>query len=332
MNLQGKQIFVTGAGGFIGSHLVDRLRSQGCTIKAFLSYNSSGSRGALDDLAPEVMEGVTVIHGDIRDRGMVGRSMEGSEVVFHLAALASVPYSLSSPETYVSVNINGTLNLLEEARRRDVGRVVLVSTSEVYGLPQYLPVDENHPQTARSPYAATKIAAEHLAESYYRSFDFPVTIARPFNTYGPRQSTRAVIPSLITQLFEGRDEIHMGNPHPTRDMNFVVDTVDALIRIAESDTTFGEALNIATSAETSIGSIAEQLIRMIRPSARLVVDPARLRAVENNQERIFGSSEKLRTLTGWQPQHSFQEGLARTVGWFSNRFHSQVRPSVLPIQ
>jgi NAD dependent epimerase/dehydratase len=332
MNLQGKQIFVTGAGGFIGSHLVERLRAMDCTVKAFLSYNSSGSRGALEDLSPKAMDGVTVIHGDIRDRGMIGRSMEDSEVVFHLAALASVPYSLSSPETYVSININGTLNLLEEARRRNIGRVVLVSTSEVYGVPRYLPVDENHPQTARSPYAATKIAAEHLAESYYRSFDFPVTIARPFNTYGPRQSTRAVIPSLITQLLEGRDEIHMGNPHPTRDMNFVADTVEALIRIAESDSTFGQALNIATSVETSIGSIAEQLIRMIRPTARLVVDPARLRAAENNQERICGSSDKLRALAGWHPQHTFEEGLARTVGWFSNRYHSQPRPSVLPIQ
>jgi nucleoside-diphosphate-sugar epimerase len=319
MNWTDKQVFVTGANGFVGGHLVEHLCGLGCRVKAFVSSDLPGPDNAFEGLPAEWSARITTVSGDIRDRGCVGRAMAGSEVVIHLAALASVPMSLDSPETYVATNVSGTLNILEEARRQGVERVLTTSTSEVYAIPATLPIAESHPQQARTPYAATKIAADRIAESYYRSFGLPVTVVRPFNVFGPRQSTRAVIPSLITQLLSGKDEILMGTPHPTRDMNFVVDTVAAYVKIAESEATHGLALNVATGVENTIGSIAERLIAMIRPSAKLIIDPSRWRGGPNPHDRIRGSSQLLKDLTGWAPAHTFDQGLADTVEWFSRQ-------------
>lgn len=318
MKLKNTTILVTGADGFIGSHLVETLVEEGCTVRAFAYYNSFNSWGWLDSLPKEALSKVEVVTGDIRDRGSVAMAMEGMDVVFHLAALIGIPYSYYSPESYVGTNITGTLNVLEEARRLKTGRVLVTSTSEVYGTAIYVPIDEKHPYQGQSPYSATKIGADRMAESYFRSFNLPVTIVRPFNTYGPRQSARAVIPTIISQLCKGRDEIKLGSASPTRDMVFVKDTARGFISIAQSDDTIGEEVNIATQQEVSVGEMAETLIRMIRPGAKVVVDEVRLRPAKSEVERLLGSNEKIRRLTGWEPKYSFEQGLKETVDWFSN--------------
>jgi NAD dependent epimerase/dehydratase len=318
MNLQNHSILVTGADGFIGSHLVESLVAIGCKVRAFALYNSFNSWGWLDSLPKETLSSIEVVTGDIRDRGSVAKAMEGIDVVFHLAALIGIPYSYYSPESYVGTNITGTLNVLEEARRLNTSRVLVTSTSEVYGTAQYVPIDEKHPYQGQSPYSATKIGADRIAESFYRSFNLPVTIVRPFNTFGPRQSARAVIPTIISQLCKGSDEIKLGSASPTRDMVFVKDTALGFIRIAESDQTIGEEINIATQSEVSVGDMADMLIRMIRPGAKVVCDEERLRPAKSEVERLLGANEKIRRLTGWEPQYSFEDGLRLTVDWFSN--------------
>lgn len=313
-----EKILVTGADGFIGSHLVEELVQKGHEVRAFAFYNSFNTWGWLDALPEDVMRSVDVFTGDIRDPNGVREAMKGIDSVFHLAALIAIPFSYHSPDAYVDTNIKGTLNVLQAARDRDLSRVLVTSTSEVYGTAQYVPIDEQHPYQGQSPYSATKIGADRLAESFYRSFDLPVTIVRPFNTYGPRQSARAVIPTIITQLLAGKEEIKLGLLSPTRDFNYVKDTANGFVKIYESDRTIGEEINIATQQEISIGKLAEELIRQINPNATIICEEERLRPEKSEVNRLLGSNEKIKRLTDWRPQYSFEEGLAETISFFKD--------------
>lgn len=313
-----KKFLVTGADGFIGSHLTEELVKQGYQVRAFALYNSFNTWGWLDTLPNEIMDNVEVFTGDVRDPNGVKEAMKGCDAVFHLAALIAIPFSYHSPDTYVDTNIKGTLNVLQAARDLETDRVLVTSTSEVYGTAQYVPIDEKHPYQGQSPYSATKIGADRLAESFYRSFDLPVSIVRPFNTYGPRQSARAVIPTIITQLLAGKTEIKLGSLTPTRDFNFVKDTANGFIKIYESDKTIGEEINIATQHEISIGQLAEELIRQINPQATIVCDEERLRPEKSEVNRLLGSNEKILRLTDWKPQYTFEQGLAETIEFFKN--------------
>lgn len=308
-------VLVTGADGFIGSHLTEELVKKGHKVKAFCYYNSFGSLGWIDTLAPEVKNEIEVFLGDIRDPHGVAEAMAGQDVVYHLAALIAIPFSYHSPDSYVDTNIKGTLNVLNAARDLNTKRLLVTSTSEVYGTAQYVPIDENHPYQGQSPYSATKIGADRLAESFYRSFALPVTIVRPFNTFGPRQSARAVIPTIISQLLAGRTEIHLGSLHPTRDFNYVKDTAAGFISIAGCEEAIGQELNIATQREISIGDLAAELIRQINPDAKIVCETERLRPEKSEVERLLGTAEKLNKLTGWKPAYTFEEGLAETIEW-----------------
>ena len=309
------RVLVTGADGFIGSHLTEALVRAGYHVRAFSFYNSFNTWGWLDTVPKDVMEQVEVFTGDIRDPNGVRQAVRDCNVVYHLAALIAIPFSYHSPDAYVDTNIKGTLNVLQAARDFDTKRVLITSTSEVYGTAQYVPIDEKHPYQGQSPYSATKIGADRLAESFYRSFQTPVSIVRPFNTYGPRQSARAVIPTIITQLLSGKEEIKLGSLSPTRDFNYVKDTVAGFMAIAGADNTIGEEVNIATGQEISIGDLAEELIRQINPQARIMCDEERLRPEKSEVNRLLGSSEKLRRLTGWAPRYTFAEGLAETIAW-----------------
>lgn len=309
------KVLVTGADGFIGSHLTEELVRAGYDVRAFALYNSFNTWGWLDTLDSDIMGNVEVFTGDVRDPNGVKESMRGCDAVFHLAALIAIPYSYHSPDTYVDTNIKGTLNVLQAARDLGTDRVLVTSTSEVYGTAQYVPIDEAHPYQGQSPYSATKIGADRLAESFYRSFDLPVSIVRPFNTYGPRQSARAVIPTIITQLLAGREEIKLGSLTPTRDFNYVKDTANGFIKIFESDKTIGEEINIATQQEISIGRLAEELVRQINPSAKIVCEEERLRPEKSEVNRLLGSNEKILRLTDWKPRYAFEEGLAETISF-----------------
>lgn len=307
------KILVTGSDGFIGSHLTEELAKMGYEVKAFVYYNSFNTWGWLDTLPESIMEHVEVFQGDIRDPYGVKEAMKGCDAVFHLAALIAIPFSYHSPDAYVDTNVKGTLNVLQAARELDVQRVLITSTSEVYGTAQYVPIDEKHPYQGQSPYSATKIGADRLAESFYRSFGLPVTIVRPFNTYGPRQSARAVIPTIITQLLAGKEEIKLGSLTPTRDFNYVKDTARGFIEIYRSDRTIGEEINIATQQEISIGELAEELISQINPQAKIVCDEQRLRPEKSEVNRLLGANDKILCLTEWQPQYSFKRGIAETI-------------------
>ena len=307
------KVLVTGSDGFIGSHLTEELVKKGYQIKAFVYYNSFNNWGWLDTLPKHIMENVEVFQGDIRDPNGVEDAIKGVEAVFHLAALIAIPFSYHSPDTYVDTNIKGTLNVLQAARKLETKRVLVTSTSEVYGTAQYIPIDEKHPFQGQSPYSATKIGADRLAESFYRSFQLPVTIVRPFNTYGPRQSARAVIPTIITQLLTGKTEIKLGALTPTRDFNYVKDTVNGFVSIYECDKTIGEEINIATQNEISIGELAKELIRQINPNAKIICDEKRLRPEKSEVNRLLGCNEKIMRLTDWKPQYSLEEGLRNTI-------------------
>lgn len=308
-------VLVTGADGFIGSHLVENLVKRGEKVKAFVYYNSFNSWGWLDALPKDIQREVDIVSGDIRDPNGVRMSVKGVDMIYHLAALIAIPFSYYSPDTYVDTNIKGTLNVLQAARDTNVERVLVTSTSEVYGTAQYVPIDEKHPFQGQSPYSATKIGADRLAESFYRSFQLPVTIVRPFNTYGPRQSARAVIPTIVMQLLSGKQEIQLGSLTPTRDFNFVLDTVNGFVAIAKHINTIGEEINIATQNEISIGDLASKLIRMINPNAQIICDNDRLRPDKSEVNRLLGSNEKIRNMTDWEPQYSIEEGLGITVEW-----------------
>ncbi len=313
-----KRILVTGADGFIGSHLTEELVKKGHKVKAFAYYNSFNSWGWLDTLPKEIMKEVEVFTGDVRDPNGVRESMKGMDEVFHLAALIAIPFSYHSPDTYVDTNIKGTLNVLQAARDLDTSRLLITSTSEVYGTAKYVPIDENHPYQGQSPYSATKIGADHLAESFYRSFNMPITIVRPFNASGPRQSARAVIPTIITQLLAGKEEIELGSLTPTRDFNYVKDTAIGFIEISKSNNTIGEEINIATQQEISIGQLAEELIRQINPNAKIICDEKRLRPEKSEVNRLLGSNEKIMRLTNWKPNYTFEQGLAETIEFFKH--------------
>lgn len=310
------KVLVTGADGFIGSHLVEKILEEGHDVRAFTYYNSFNTWGWLDTLSKDKLKDIDIFTGDIRDSNGVRKAMENIDEVYHLAALIAIPFSYHSPDTYVDTNIKGTLNVLQAARDLDTSRIILTSTSEVYGTAQYVPIDEKHPYQGQSPYSATKIGADRLAESFYRSFNMPITIVRPFNTYGPRQSARAVIPTIITQLLSGKEEIQLGSLTPTRDFNYVKDTVNGFIEIAKSLKTIGEEINIATQKEISIGQLAEELIRQINPNAKIICDEQRLRPEKSEVNRLLGSNEKIKRLTDWRPKYTFEEGLAETIEFF----------------
>jgi len=310
-----KKVLVTGADGFIGSHLTETLIERGYDVRAFTFYNSFNSWGWLDSLPDEIKKEVEIHPGDIRDPNGVRNAMTGIESVFHLAALIAIPFSYHSPDSYVDTNIKGTLNVLQAARSLGTDKVLITSTSEVYGSAKYVPIDESHPFQGQSPYSATKIGADRLAESFYRSFSLPVSIVRPFNTYGPRQSARAVIPSIISQLLTGTKEIRLGSLTPTRDFNYVKDTVNGFIEIEKSEKTIGEEINIASQTEISIGELASELIRQINPQARIVCEPERMRPEKSEVNRLLGSNKKLKELTDWNQEYSLSLGLKKTIDW-----------------
>lgn len=311
----GKKVLVTGSEGFIGSHLTEALVKQGYDVRAFVLYNSFNNWGWIDTLPEDVMKHVEVFTGDVRDPNAVREAAKGMDAILHLAALIAIPYSYYAPDAYVDTNVKGTLNVLQAARDLETSRVLVTSTSEVYGTAQYVPIDEKHPYQGQSPYSATKIGADRLAESFYRSFNMPISIVRPFNTYGPRQSARAVIPTIITQLLSGKEEIKLGSLHPTRDFNYVKDTANGFISILESDKCIGEEINIATQKEISVGQLAEELIRQINPNAKIICDDQRLRPAKSEVERLLGANEKIKRLTSWEPQYTFEQGLAETIEW-----------------
>jgi len=323
VELDGKRILVTGADGFIGSHLTEELVRRGHSVRAFCLYNSFGHRGWLDTADPQVLASLDdVFEGDIRDPNGVRTAMEGIDVVLHLAALIAIPYSYHSPDAYVDVNMKGTLNVVQAARQLGTQRVVHTSTSEVYGTAQFVPIHEDHPLVGQSPYSATKIGADQLALSFFRSFDLPVTVIRPFNTYGPRQSARAVIPTVITQLAAGTRALQLGALTPTRDFSFVGDTARGFIAVAESDAALGEVINVGSGFEISIGDMAMAAAEAMGIDGVTVeLDPQRLRPPKSEVDRLFCDASKAERLCGWTPQYGgrdgFVRGLAETAAWFS---------------
>ncbi len=318
LSLKDKKVLVTGACGFIGSHLVERLLEEGCRIRAFVYYNSFNSWGWLDTFSREILDGIEVFSGDIRDPNGMRTAVRNVDIIFHLAALIGIPYSYHSPDCYIDTNIKGTLNVLQAARDMHVEKVLITSTSEVYGTAKYVPIDEDHPRQGQSPYSATKIGADAIAESFCRSFDLPVVIVRPFNTFGPRQSARAVIPTIITQLLSGKKEIRLGSLEPTRDFVYVRDTVEGFIEIAKSNQTVGEEINIATENEISIGALAQKIIDITNSEARISIDTDRIRPEKSEVNRLFGSNAKLKKLTAWSPRFSLDDGLNETIEWLKN--------------
>lgn len=316
MNLKYKKILVTGADGFIGSHLVEKLVDEGHKVKAFVYYNSFNSWGWLDSFPKDKLDKIEIFTGDIRDPNGVRTAVKGCDIIFHLAALIAIPYSYHSPDSYVDTNIKGTLNILQAAKDYGVEKVIVTSTSEVYGTGIYVPIDEKHPKQGQSPYSATKIGADAIADSFYRSFNLPVTIVRPFNTYGPRQSARAVIPTIISQILAGEKEIKLGSLNPTRDLLFVKDTVDGFIEIAKSDKLIGEEVNIATNNTISIGDLAKMIIKLTDKKVKIVSDDIRKRPVKSEVERLHGSNQKLLANTKWKQKYSLEQGLKETIAWF----------------
>lgn len=317
-----KKVLVTGADGFIGSHLTQQLIKEGYDVTAFCLYNSFGTWGWLDSLSKEEKNAINVVMGDVRDPNGVRIAMKNMDTIFHLAALIAIPFSYHSPDTYVDTNIKGTLNILQAARELETQRILVTSTSEVYGTAQYVPIDEKHPFQGQSPYSATKIGADRIAESFYRSFGTPVTIVRPFNTYGPRQSARAVIPTIISQLLTGSTQIKLGSLTPTRDFNYVKDTTNGFVTIANNANTIGRELNIATEREISIGDLANELIKQINPKATIVCEQERLRPEKSEVNRLLGSAKALSGLTGWKPNYTFEEGIAETIQWIREHLDS----------
>ncbi|MDR0738721.1 MAG: SDR family NAD(P)-dependent oxidoreductase [Oscillospiraceae bacterium] len=308
-----KKILVTGAGGFIGSHLTEKLVELGFDVRAFVRYNSRGFLGWLDN--SRFKNKIDFFSGDIRDQNMVLDAANGMDWVFHLAALIAIPYSYKSQDSYVDTNVKGTLNILQATKRLNTKRVFITSTSEVYGTAAYVPIDELHPKIGQSVYSATKIGADKLAESFYKSFSLPITIVRPFNTYGPRQSARAVIPTIITQLLSKKEEIKLGNLSPTRDLNFIEDTVNGFIEIAKNEKTIGEEINIASNKEISMEDLANEIINQINPKARIVCDKKRFRPKKSEVNRLVGSNAKIKSLTAWYERTSLKEGIKKTIDW-----------------
>jgi dTDP-glucose 4,6-dehydratase len=312
------KVLVTGAGGFIGSHLAERLVREGAEVTAMVHYNALGSRGWLDS-SPLVSE-MKILAGDICDPGFMLTAVEGQDVVFHLAALIAIPFSYVAPESYVRTNITGTLNVLEAARRFRTNRVVHTSTSEVYGTAIYVPIDEKHPLQGQSPYSASKIGADKMAEAFHLSFELPVVTVRPFNTFGPRQSARAVIPTILSQILT-RGEVKLGSLTPTRDLNFVENTVDGYLAAGIQPKAIGRTISFGSGREISIGDLAELIASIVGKEARVTVDQERLRPSKSEVERLLADNQLARDLLGWEPRVSLEEGLAGTVEWFRSNTH-----------
>ena len=311
------KILITGSDGFIGSHLTEQLVRAGNSVKAFVLYNSFNTWGWLDSLPKEILSEIEIFQGDIRDPNGVKQAMKGMDEVFHLAALIAIPFSYHSPDTYVDTNIKGTLNVLQAARELGTSRVLVTSTSEVYGTAQYVPIDESHPFQGQSPYSATKIGADRLAESFYRSFGTPVTIVRPFNTFGPRQSMRAVIPTIIAQALDGH-QIRLGDLRPVRDFNFVTDTATGFIAAASGNCERGETFNLATGRGVSIGETVEIIGNLLGKKLEIIEEENRLRPPDSEVMRLVGNADKAAQQLGWRPQHPLEEGLRQTVEWLKN--------------
>jgi NAD dependent epimerase/dehydratase len=317
------KILVTGADGFIGSHLVEELVNRGYQVKAFVLYNSFNSWGWLDTLSKEIKDNIEIFSGDIRDAYGVKNAMQGCDIVLHLAALIAIPYSYHSPETYVDTNIKGTLNILQAARELNIRHVVHTSTSEVYGTARFVPITEEHPLQGQSPYSASKIGADQLAYSFYASFKTPVTIIRPFNTYGPRQSSRAVIPTIITQIANGTTKIKLGSVSPTRDFNFVKDTVDGFISAALSNKGLGEVINLGSNFEISVGDTVNLISDIMGKNIEIITDDIRIRPENSEVERLWADNTKAKKLLEWSPKYGgkdgLRNGLKETIEWFTNQ-------------
>ena len=314
------KILLTGADGFIGSHLTEALVRAGHDVKAFVLYNSFNSWGWLDRCADDIKGKFEVFSGDIRDTNGVREAVKGSDAIIHLAALIAIPYSYHSPETYVDTNIKGTLNILQAAREFNIHRLIHTSTSEVYGTAKFVPITEEHPLQGQSPYSASKIGADQLANSFFTSFDLPVVTVRPFNTYGPRQSARAVIPTIITQIANGKNEIKLGAISPTRDFNYIKDTVDGFIAALNSKNGLGEVINLGSNYEVSIGETAEIIAEVMNAEIKIINDKQRLRPKESEVERLWADNSKAKDLFGWEPKYGNREGLSKglreTAKWF----------------
>lgn len=316
MKLNKKSVLITGASGFIGSHLIEKLVELECEVKAFVKYNFQNDWGWLEH--SEVKNEIEIYAGDIRDYDIVYEAVRDVDVVFHLAALIGIPYSYISPLAYIKTNVEGTYNVLQAVRQQEIKKVVVTSTSETYGTAQYIPIDESHPMVGQSPYSASKISADQLAISYHKSFDIPVTIARPFNTYGPRQSARAIIPTIITQTLNEQKKIKLGNLSPTRDFNYVKDTVDGFIALAESEETIGEITNICSNTEISMRKTVNLIMELIGEDIEIVVDQDRVRPDKSEVDRLYGDNSKIKKLTSWKPKYNLKEGLKETISWFED--------------
>ena len=320
MHLKGKTVLITGAGGFIGSHLTEKLVELGIKVKAFVRYNSRNDWGLLELLPKEKLDKIEVIMGDLKDADAIGHAAEGVDIIFHLGSLIAIPYSYLHPRETIETNVLGTLNVLTAAKENGVEKLVHTSTSEVYGTARYVPIDEEHPLQGQSPYSASKIGADKIAESFYCAFDLPVAIIRPFNTYGPRQSARAVIPTIITQALT-KEKIFLGSLHPTRDYTYIKDVVEGFIKVAESSKSVGEVINIGSNFEISIGDLANKIISLAGKNAEIIADPARVRPQDSEVERLWCDNTKAKRLLGWEPKTSLDDGLKRTIEWISDNIN-----------
>lgn len=314
-----KKILVTGAGGFIGSHLTELLVKQGYAVRAFVHYNSKNNWGWLEE--SEVKKDIHIVSGDIRDYDSVFAAMKGVDTVFHLAALIGIPYSYVSPLAYIKTNIEGTYNILQSAKLLNLQNILVTSTSETYGTAQYVPIDEKHPMVGQSPYSATKIAADQMALSYYRSFDLPVKVVRPFNTYGPRQSARAFIPTVISQLLSGMNEIKLGNLTPTRDLTFVKDTARGFLEIALSEKTTGVVTNIGMREEIAMGDMVKLIVEITGKNATIITDKQRVRPGKSEVERLFCDNTEILNRTNWKPEYTLEKGIRETVNWMKENIN-----------
>ena len=314
--LKNKKVLITGADGFIGSHLTERLAKEGAVVKALSQYNSFNNWGWLEDV--DCKDDIEILSGDVRDPNYIREVTKGVDIIFHLAALIAIPYSYVAPDSYIDTNIKGTLNVCQAARDNNVSKTIITSTSEVYGTAKYVPIDENHPKQPQSPYSATKIGADAIAKSFYNAFELPVVIARPFNTYGPRQSARAIIPTIITQIASGKKEIKLGDLTPTRDFNYVKDTCEGFVKIANCENINGEEINIGSNYEISMKDTLELIKKIMNSDVEFVTDEKRIRPKNSEVNRLWCDNTKIQKLTGFKPKYTIEEGLKETVEWFKD--------------